>query len=80
MIESGIHHYITVKRAPSLPQCDQQSSYQSARINDIATALLLFFVGVLLGLMLLLCEYLWKKKKRIFSKMRKTYRSLSQSF
>ncbi|KAL1491044.1 hypothetical protein ABEB36_011700 [Hypothenemus hampei] len=71
MKETGVHDYVKSQIAPNLPKCDQQSSYQSARINDIATALQLFLLGVLLGLFICLMECSWKNRNPILAKLRK---------
>ncbi|XP_066137934.1 probable glutamate receptor [Euwallacea fornicatus] len=80
MKEGGVHHYINSRIAPKLPQCNQQSSYQSARINDIVTSIALFLIGFVFCIVLFLMEYLWKKRKKICGKFRTTYRSISLNF
>ncbi|XP_048518988.1 uncharacterized protein LOC125503112 isoform X2 [Dendroctonus ponderosae] len=69
MRESGVHDYMKSSIEPQLPKCDQQSSFQSARLNDIVTAIALFYVGIGAGLLILMGECVCKKRREIWRRL-----------
>ncbi|CAG9770096.1 unnamed protein product [Ceutorhynchus assimilis] len=70
MTESGVHDYITSLISPALPKCDQQTLYQSARLNDLITSFGLLGLGILAAVTAVSLECFWKKRKLVLDKLK----------
>nr|CAI5866441.1 unnamed protein product [Callosobruchus analis] len=74
MYETGIHKYLTNLLYPRLIQCDARKTYNSARFSDISSAFLLLCLGYIFGVIFLVLECIWKKRKIIYRSCKRTRR------
>ncbi|KAG5889221.1 hypothetical protein JTB14_018644 [Gonioctena quinquepunctata] len=71
MYETGVYKYIYSLIHPNLMDCRKPKTYQSARMADLSTAFSILLLGMVVGVLFLVGECLWERKRRIFVYFRK---------
>ncbi|XP_023310326.1 glutamate receptor U1-like [Anoplophora glabripennis] len=72
MYESGVYKRIHSLLFPELKVCEKPVTYQSARLPDLTSAFAVLFLGIISGVIIIIGECFWKRKRSLYFFLRKS--------